>query len=92
MNRFHVIDDAAAILRSKGVFKQVKVFRRADALYAAHAGGFIRLYKGGGTSAPTIAWDDLDVLGYAAEQMVSDVHGKLSLPPKGTKQIDGAAK
>lgn len=88
MDRFHVIDDAAVILRSRGVFRQVKVYRRGDALYAGQGNGFVRLYKGGGTSVPSLSWDDMDVLGYAGEQMAVDAHGKLSLLPKAVKQIE----
>jgi hypothetical protein len=92
MDRFHIIDEAAVILRQRGVFRQVKVYRRGDALFAGHGNGFVRLYKGGGTSAPNLAWDDMEVLGYAGEQMTSDAHGKLSLLPKGMKQIEGTTK
>ncbi len=74
MERFHEMDNAAAILASKGVYKQVKVFRRDKALYAQYGGGFIRLYKGG-TSLPNIRLDDLEV----GEETVADDFGKLSL-------------
>lgn len=60
MERFHIIDDAAVILRSKGVFRQAKVFRRGSELFAGHAGGFISLRAGGGTSLPTVSWVDIE--------------------------------
>lgn len=53
MERFHLIDEAAAILVSKGVFRQAKVYRRGDALYAGYGAGFIRLYRDG-TSVPNV--------------------------------------
>ena len=53
MERFHLIDEAAAILVSKGVFRQAKVYRRGSALYAGYGTGFIRLYRDG-TSAPNV--------------------------------------
>lgn len=90
MDRFHVIEDAAVIVRKAGVYKQVKVYVRGTALYAGLNGGFVRLYKGGGTGVPNVSWDDIDVLGYAAPQMQADAHGKLSLP-KGAKMIEGKA-
>lgn len=60
MELFHIIDDACVILRSRGVFKQAKVYRRDGVLYAGHAGGFITLRKNGGTSVPSISWIDTD--------------------------------
>jgi hypothetical protein len=62
MERFHLIDDAAAILVSRGVYKQAKLFRRGKALFAAHGAGFIRLYEHG-TSIPTIRLEAVEVPG-----------------------------
>jgi len=53
---FHEIPDAQVILRSKGVFKQAKLFRRGEDVYAAWGSGFIRLLKHGGTTVPTVSW------------------------------------
>jgi len=61
MNLFHVIDDATVILRARGVFRQTKVFARGEEIYAAQGNGFIRLFKDGGTSVPSISWIDIDV-------------------------------
>lgn len=76
MNRFHKLEDAAAILRIKGLYKQVPVYSRGNELYAGHGGGFIRLYEKG-TSIPTVSLEELDVgePGY----VVGD-HGRLFLP------------
>lgn len=81
VERFHVIDDAAVIVRNKSVFRQVKVFRRGDDLYASHGSGFIRLYKGGGTGLTTVSWDDIDlpIDGFDKSNLMADAHGKLSL-------------
>lgn len=62
MERFHIIDDAAAILVSKGVYRQAKVYRRGKDLFAGHSGGFIRLYREG-TSLPNVRLDAIDVPG-----------------------------
>lgn len=57
---FHVIEDAAAILRTKrGIWRQTKVYRRGDDLFAALGGGFIRLYASNGTSHPDTSLDQL---------------------------------
>lgn len=60
MNLFHVIDDAAVVLRSKGVYRQAKVYRRGEHLFGAFGSGFISLHKGGGTSRPDVSWLDTD--------------------------------
>lgn len=88
MDRFHVADEAAVIMRSKGVFRQAKVFLRGKDIYAGHGGGFVRLYKGGGTSSPALSWVDIDLNGSGADSLTPDTHGKLSF--KGPmKQIEG---
>lgn len=61
MERFHLIDDAAAILVSKGVFRQVKVYQRGGALFAGYGAGFIRLYDKRGTSLPNVSLEALEV-------------------------------
>ncbi len=61
MELFHVIDDKTVILRSKGVFKQAKVYRRGKDLYAGAAGGFVRLHARPGTSNPNVSWEETDV-------------------------------
>lgn len=62
MDRFHLIEDAAAILVSKGVFRQAKVFRRGAGVYAAYGAGYIRLYRDG-TSLPNVRCEAVDVPG-----------------------------
>lgn len=91
MDRFHIIEEAAVILRTKGVWKQAKVYLRGTAVYAAAGGGFVRLYKGGGTSVPNLSWDDIDIDGADASALVSDDHGKLSTS-RNAKLIAGTAK
>jgi len=53
---FHVIDDAQVVLRSKGVFRQAKVYERCNKLYAAWGSGFITIGRGGLTSLPNVSW------------------------------------
>jgi len=60
MERFHVIEDAAVILRAKGVYRQAKAYRRGIGFYAGYGSGFIRLYRDGGTSVPNVAWEGHD--------------------------------
>jgi hypothetical protein len=91
MDRFHIIEEAAVILRSRGVWKQAKVYIRGQAIYAGAGGGFVRLYKGGGTSVPNLSWDDIDVEGADASSLVADDHGRLSTS-RNAKLIAGVAK
>lgn len=56
---FHVLEGDAVILFRKGTFRQSEVYQRKGELYAKHAGGFIRLMDGGGTSVPGVVWEDL---------------------------------
>lgn len=75
MERFHIIDDAAAILVSKGVYRQAKVYRRGKDLFASHGSGFIRLFREG-TSLPNVRLDAIDVPG---ERINFDAFGRASL-------------
>ena len=56
---FHVIEDAQIILKAKGVYKQVKLYQRGGRLYAGWGSGFIVLMKSGGTSHPTVSWENM---------------------------------
>lgn len=85
MDRFHVIDDAAVILRSKGVYRQAKLYWRAERLYAGYGNGFIMLYQHGRTGVPNISWDELDT-GLAGRPGADEL-GRMTLPTP-TKQIE----
>jgi len=62
---FHIVDDGVVVLRSKGVWKQTKAYTREiegeRAVFAGHGSGFIRLFRNGGTSVPTISWDQVEL-------------------------------
>jgi len=60
MSLFHVIDDAQVIIRNKGVYRQMKVYRRGTEIYAAHGTGFIKLMAMGATSHPNVTWIEVD--------------------------------
>jgi hypothetical protein len=62
---FHKIEGAVVILRQRGVFKQVDVYRREEKLYAKAAGGFIGLKREGGTTKPEISWEHLEGVKFA---------------------------
>lgn len=65
---FHIIPDARALLSSRGVFKQVDVYRGPNRrLFAKWGGGFIRLgglstpSTPGSTSLPGVVLDAVDL-------------------------------
>lgn len=60
MQLFELVADTSIILRSNGVYRQAKVYRRGENLYAGHGSGFVRLLKMPGTSNPNILWDETD--------------------------------
>lgn len=82
MERFHIIDDGAVILRSRGVYRQAKVYRRGDDVYAGFGAGFIRLTGRGGTSVPTVTWTDVDATGVYVE---ADGFGRVTCAPTVTQ-------
>jgi hypothetical protein len=63
MERFHVIEDSAVIVRVGNIYKQVRAFRRGTSVYANVRGGYVRLLRGSGTSVPTITWDGIEAEG-----------------------------
>lgn len=65
MERFHIIEDSAVIVRVGNIYKQVRAYRRADKVYANLRGGYVRLLRGSGTSVPSITWDDIEAEGVA---------------------------
>lgn len=61
---FSAIEDSVVILKSKGVYKQVKAYRRNGFIYAGYGSGFIRIVKNGsvfGTSVSDINVDGFDL-------------------------------
>ena len=60
MHYLKEIEHASIWLRTKGVYKQAKLFVRNDVLFAGVSGGYIRLHAAGSTSLPTTAWLEID--------------------------------
>lgn len=63
MERFHIIEDSAVIVRVGNVYKQVRAFRRGQNVYASVRGGYVRLLRGSGTTVPGISWDGIEADG-----------------------------
>jgi len=62
MELFHVIEDGAVILRvAGGTYKQAKIYRRGNQVFAGLGGtSFVRLIRGGGTSKPNVSWLEVE--------------------------------
>lgn len=79
---FHILEDKHVILRSKGIFKQAKVFERNGELFANWGSGFIRLYKDG-TSLPHVSIVEHNIdCSYVGQHRGLYLATKEQLPPK----------
>jgi hypothetical protein len=61
MDLFTAIKDAHVILRSRGIYRQAKVYARGERLFAGYAGGFIRLGSGDMTSVSNVKYEALQM-------------------------------
>lgn len=53
-------EDSVIIRTSKGVYKQSKIARRGDHVYASLGSGFVMLYANGITSCETMKWEYME--------------------------------
>ena len=60
MSLFTVLEGATAVLKSKGVYRQVPVYTRRGLLFARWGAGFISLRADGATSLPDVRVDYLE--------------------------------
>lgn len=60
MELFHEIAEGVAVLRTKGVYKQAKIYRRGNDVFAAQGSGFVRLLSHGGTTVPSTTWLEVE--------------------------------
>ena len=71
MELFHLIEEGVAILRAKGrIFKQTKIYRRGEDVFAPWGGGFIKLSRGGGTALPDLTVIEIEGPGVVIVQGV----------------------
>lgn len=68
---FEIIEDATAIMRKRGVFTQVLVYKRNGNVYAKQGSGFVRLKLSGGTSDPNSTWDEIEGVGKVKKDICS---------------------
>lgn len=69
MQLFHIIEEGIVIIRGKGgVYRQSKVYRRGEKVYAYHAGGFIELMGMRATSSPHVSWLDIEADGVTIDK------------------------
>lgn len=65
VNLFHVIDGGVVHLQSRGVYREAKVYRRGEHIFAKWGVGFIRLLGQSGTTLSSVSWSDIDADGVA---------------------------
>lgn len=65
---FNKVEGAVVVLRSKGVYRQVDVYRRDHNgdLYAKACGGFIGLRHGMSTTKPDVSWEVVEGVEYTS--------------------------
>lgn len=66
MDLFHEIAEGVAVLRTRGVYRQSKIYRRGDDVFAAQGSGYVRLLSHGGTTVPNTTWLDVEGPGVSA--------------------------
>lgn len=68
MALFQKLDNAVAVLTSRGVHREVPLFERAGFVYAKWQGGFIQLREHAcGTSVPNVQWAYVEGITYEFE-------------------------
>ena len=58
---FHIVEHGFVVTHRGGVYRQSKMYRRGKDIYAQVAGGYVRLLARGGTTAPNISWDHIEL-------------------------------
>lgn len=70
MELFTAIEDSYGVLRlSKGIFKQVKLYRRGERVFAPHAGGFIEIRAQEASGAYYTSHPDIKLVDYECKQV-----------------------
>lgn len=60
MNFLSELEGATGWLGSRGVYRQVPLYRRGEALFAKWGAGYVRLRASGSTSCPAVVWHELE--------------------------------
>ncbi len=60
MDYFSEIPEGQAIVMTRGVYRQVKLYERGGKVYARHGSGLVKLSQGGSTSAMNVRWMQID--------------------------------
>lgn len=88
---FTIIEDAQAIVRSKdGGYSQVDLYQRGGRVYVKLGSKFYYLRDQGGTSNPSLKWDEL--VWDHDKDVAIDGMGRMALPKLGAEIKAIAAK
>lgn len=58
---FCIIPDAVIISCCNGIYRQHKVYQHKNRVFIGHGGGYVYIHKNGGTSAPRLRIDELEL-------------------------------
>ena len=94
MSFFQRCEGSACVLVSNGVYKQVDVYVRDGFLYAATAGGFVRLRADGSTSKAKMRLEFIDFDEDLCEDRLGrlcqkHVRGAVALPGQAAQKLLG---
>jgi hypothetical protein len=60
MDLFTLVEEGKVIIRDRGFYLQVDLYRRGRTLFAAYGKGFIRLLSRNMTTVPAIRWEAIE--------------------------------
>ncbi|MDO8800072.1 hypothetical protein [Phenylobacterium sp.] len=69
LERFHLIEDGVVILRSKGVYRQAKVYHRGSDVFATWGAGLIKLGPRSDTTHMNVSWDGVEADGVVCDRV-----------------------
>ena len=87
MGLFHKIEDAQAIISSRGVYRQVDVYQRDGYVYVKWGNGFIWLGRNG-TSKPDVMFHEL----FVDDEIDYSRTGRMTCVPRNVKTIKEVKK
>jgi hypothetical protein len=90
MSFFKHVEGEAAVLVSRGLYRQTDLYTRDGYLYAKHGNGFARLMADGATTVPNLR---LDFLTWSGPALARDALGRLcERSVAGARSLDKGAE
>ncbi|GLS29925.1 hypothetical protein SAMN04488498_110193 [Mesorhizobium albiziae] len=67
MDLFSIVEAGKVIISERGIYRQVELYERSGALFAAFKGGFVRLLARGLSTVPYVKWEAIEGIAYNEE-------------------------